>query len=129
MPTINVIPFQIQQLFVNLISNSIKYSKSEVTPVIDVTTKIVTGKDIPVSLMDNDKSYYEISFTDNGIGFEHQHATNIFTLFYRLHSNKEYSGTGIGLTICKIIVENHKGYIIAQGIPDVGSTFTLFLPV
>ena len=129
LPTINAIPFQIQQLFINLISNSIKYSKTEVAPVIEINTNIVLGKDIPFSKTDKDKRFYKISFTDNGIGFEQQYAENIFTLFYRLHGTKDYSGTGIGLAICKIIAENHKGYILAEGIPNVGSTFSVFLPV
>jgi hypothetical protein len=112
-----------------LISNSIKYSKTEVTPVIDIKSNIVLGKDLPFSQTDKDQRFYKISFTDNGIGFEQQYAENIFTLFYRLHGTKDYSGTGIGLAICKIIAENHKGYILAEGIPNVGSTFSVFLPV
>ena len=129
LPALNVIPFQIQQLFINIISNSIKYSKSEIDPVINVNTKIVEGKDIPGYPKKTDNRFYMISFSDNGIGFDQQYAENIFTLFYRLHSNKEYSGTGIGLAICKVIVENHRGFISAEGIPNVGSTFSIFLPV
>lgn len=129
LPNLNVVPFQIHQLFINIISNSIKYSKSGIDPVINVNTIIVQGRDIPESPKNTDHNFYKISFSDNGIGFDQQYAENIFTLFYRLHSNKEYSGTGIGLAICKIIVENHRGFISAEGIPNVGSTFSIFLPV
>jgi light-regulated signal transduction histidine kinase (bacteriophytochrome) len=75
-----------------------------------------------------EKMFYKIAISDNGLGFEQQYADNIFVLFHRLHHSTQYSGTGIGLAICKKIVENHSGYIFAEGKPDVGSTFTLFLP-
>ena len=74
------------------------------------------------------KKFYKISIADNGIGFEQEYAEKIFTLFLRLHQDKEYSGTGIGLTICKKIVENHKGFITAQGIQNAGAAFNIFLP-
>jgi signal transduction histidine kinase len=128
LPVTNVIPFQIQQLFSNLISNSIKYSKPGIKPIIDITRELATGKDIPNYNDDPDSWFHVIVFSDNGIGFDQQYAEKIFTLFYRLHSNKEYTGTGIGLAICKIIAENHKGYITARGIPGSGSTFRVYLP-
>jgi light-regulated signal transduction histidine kinase (bacteriophytochrome) len=127
LPIMNVIPFQIQQLFSNLISNSIKYSKPDIKPIIDITSETVQSKDVPQVTGDTDR-FYKISFSDNGIGFDQQYAEKIFTLFYRLHNNKEYTGTGIGLAICRIIVENHKGYIYAKGIPGKGSTFSIYLP-
>lgn len=128
LPVLHVIPFQIQQLFSNLISNSIKYSKPERKPIIDITSEIVQGKDVPEFNGDIDSRFYKITFADNGIGFDQQYAEKIFTLFYRLHSNKDYTGTGIGLAICRIIAENHKGYIFARGVPDVGSIFDIYLP-
>ncbi len=128
LPKLFVIPFQIHQLFINIISNSIKYSKPGIDPVINIKTKVVKGKDIPGYTEDSDRRFYKIAFSDNGIGFDQQYADHIFTLFYRLHSNKEYTGTGIGLAICKIIVENHKGFITAEGLPNVGSTFFVYLP-
>ena len=128
LPTINVIPFQIQQLFSNLISNSIKYNKPDHDPIIDITSEIVQGKDLPNCIADPEIKFHKITFSDNGIGFAPQYSEKIFTLFYRLHSNKEYTGTGIGLAICKIIVENHNGYIYASGEPDVGAIFTMYLP-
>lgn len=127
LPTLKVIPFQIQQLFSNLISNSIKYSKEDINPIIDISTAVVTGKEIPGYSGPDDSTYHKIIFADNGIGFDQQYAEKIFTLFYRLHSNKDYSGTGIGLAICRIIVENHRGFIFAQGKPGAGSVFTIYL--
>ena len=128
LPTLNVIPFQIQQLFNNLLSNSIKYSKLDVAPVISISTRMISSKALPV-LMGNQKSrYYKISISDNGIGFENEHAEDIFKLFYRLHNKAEYSGTGVGLAICKVIVENHKGFIKAESTPNVGTIISIYLP-
>ncbi|MGK4568679.1 sensor histidine kinase [Flavobacterium sp. 3HN19-14] len=129
LPTLNVIPFQIQQLFINLIGNSLKYCQNDVPPVITISSKIVSGKEMPKSWkVIPDKKFYKITLEDNGIGFEQQYAKTIFTLFQRLHDNNEYSGTGIGLAICKKIVENHKGFIVADGKPNQGCIFTIFLP-
>ena len=72
--------------------------------------------------------YWKIIFSDNGIGFEQQYADRIFELFQRLHSRFEYEGTGIGLAICKKIVQNHKGFIYADGKPGQGATFAIYLP-
>ena len=73
--------------------------------------------------------YHKITFTDNGIGFEQKYADQIFQLFSRLHNKKDYSGTGVGLSICKKIVDNHQGFIFAKGEINVGATFTIYLPV
>ena len=73
--------------------------------------------------------YYKITFKDNGIGFDNEYAEKIFVLFNRLHNRDEFSGTGIGLSICKKIVENHKGYIFADGKLNEGATFTIFIPL
>ena len=129
LPTLNVIPFQIQQLFNNVIGNALKYSKTGVAPVIKITTEIVLGKNMPPALMVGDKEYHKISIADNGIGFEQQYAESIFKFFHRLLDDKEILGTGIGLTICKKIAENHKGFIVAEGTPNVGAVFSVFLPV
>lgn len=128
LPKINAIHFQIQQLFNNLIGNSLKYSKANTPPEIKIMAKIVEAKEIPGNNNNPNKKFHKIIFSDNGIGFEQQYAHNIFNLFERLHDNKEYTGTGIGLTICKKIIENHKGYISAEGLPDLGSIFTIYLP-
>ncbi|HEX8575618.1 MAG TPA: ATP-binding protein [Flavobacterium sp.] len=129
LPTLEAIPFQIQQLFNNIIGNSLKYAKSDENLKITISTKIVSGQDVPYHIIENTNKYYKISISDNGIGFDQQYANSIFTIFHRLHDNKQYSGTGIGLAICKKIVENHKGCITAEGAIGKGATFNIFLPV
>lgn len=127
LPSLNVIPFQIQQLFINLISNSLKYSKENSSPIIEINCEMIDANEVEI-LPDNNIKYYKITFKDNGIGFEQEYAAKIFILFNRLHNKNEYQGTGIGLAICQKIVENHKGFIVAKGELNVGSTFTVYLP-
>lgn len=129
MPVINGIFFQMQQLFSNLLSNSLKYSKSDTAPIITINCSEVAAKSEPDLNEKGSKKYYKINFTDNGIGFEQEHSEQIFLLFKRLHGKTEYHGTGVGLAICKKIVENHKGSIFAYSEPDKGTTFTIYLPV
>lgn len=127
LPMLDIIPFQIQQLFVNLIGNSLKYSKENVTPLIKIKSSLIVAKDEELLPKTKDK-FYKISVEDNGIGFEQEYANKIFILFNRLHNKNQFDGTGIGLAICKKIVENHKGYIFAEGHPNEGSVFTIYLP-
>lgn len=127
LPTLNVIPFQIQQLFINLISNSLKYSKENSSPIIEINCEMIDANEVEILPVNNIK-YHKITFKDNGIGFEQEYAAKIFILFNRLHNKNEYQGTGIGLAICQKIVENHKGFIVAKGELNVGSTFTVYLP-
>jgi len=128
LPTMEVISFQIQQLFINIISNSLKYSKEDVPPVIEITHEEVLSRDVKQIKNSLYKYHHKITFKDNGIGFEQPYAEKIFLLFNRLHGKSEYSGTGIGLAICKKIVENHKGVIVAEGEPNKGATFNIYLP-
>ena len=86
------------------------------------------GADIDNINCDPGKRYYHLTISDNGIGFETKYNEKVFDLFKRLHSLNEYSGTGIGLSICKKIVENHKGFITAHGVPGTGTTFNVYLP-
>ena len=123
-----VIPFQMQQLFLNLMGNSLKYSRAGIAPTINITCQKIVAQDYPILKTDGKKSFYKIAIADNGLGFDQQYAENIFVLFNRLHNATQYSGTGIGLSICKKIAENHAGFIYAEGTLGVGSTFTLFLP-
>jgi signal transduction histidine kinase len=125
LPALPVIPFQIRQLFVNLLGNALKYSKADVPPVITVTCKKVKGRQAG----DSHKTYYEITVTDNGIGFPREYAEKIFVLFHRLHNKSRYSGTGIGLAICKKIMENHHGSISAESTPGEGAAFICCFPV
>jgi light-regulated signal transduction histidine kinase (bacteriophytochrome) len=128
LPTLAVIPFQIHQLFLNLLSNSLKYSKKLEVPKIHLAySKVAATTDANLAKA-TQKWYHKITFTDNGIGFDPQYASLIFELFSRLHNKQEYSGTGVGLSICKKITDNHQGFIVAQGKPKVGSVFTVYLP-
>jgi PAS domain S-box-containing protein len=122
LPTLSVIPVQFRQLLQNLISNGIKYSKPDCPPVINVNAQI---KQEPPG----GEKFWVISVQDNGIGFEAKYAGRIFDLFQRLHGKSEYEGTGIGLAICKKIVQNHHGFITAEGVPGAGSTFNVYLPI
>lgn len=128
LPKLDVIPYQIEQLFINLIGNSLKYSQPNINPEITIETEKVLSGDYPDLLEQNVKKFYKITFSDNGMGFDPQFKETIFVLFQRLHSKTDYPGTGIGLAICKKIVENHKGHITADSILEKGSVFTVFLP-
>lgn len=121
---------QIQQIFHNLINNAIKYRKQNETPIITITAKETTGiaSGLPVSAADAETNFYLIEVQDNGIGFEQEYADKIFNVFTRLHGNSEYAGTGVGLAIVRKVVENHRGYISAEGYPDQGATFKILLP-
>ena len=128
LPTINGIAFQFLQLFTNLVSNSLKYSRDGVTPVIKITAEMVAPDNYSHSIVETPKRFHKITVTDNGIGFEQQYAERIFTIFHRLHNKNEYEGVGVGLAICKKIVTNHNGFIIAEGRPGEGATFSIYLP-
>lgn len=127
LPVLSVIPFQIQQLFINLISNAIKYSRPQVAPVIYIDCKKVFANDWPV-LKTVNKNFYKVSVADNGTGFHEQFADQVFMPFKRLQNVAGNPGTGVGLAICKKIVEGHGGIIYAESTPGNGATFTFFLP-
>ncbi|MFT3908407.1 MAG: PAS domain-containing protein [Ferruginibacter sp.] len=129
LPKLKIIPIQFQQLFINLISNAIKYSRTGVPPRINITAITIAGKDITDVDANGSINYWKISVEDNGIGFEQRYATKIFELFQRLHGASDYLGTGIGLAICNKIMRNHDGFISAVGNPGVGSVFNIYLPV
>jgi signal transduction histidine kinase/CHASE3 domain sensor protein len=128
LPNIDIIEFQIHQLFVNLISNSLKYSKDDVAPIIKIATEKITVEEKHKDLVITDKKYHKIIVSDNGIGFKQEFSEKIFQLFKRLETERGYSGTGLGLAICKKIVENHNGFIKADGILGTGAVFTIYLP-
>ena len=128
LPELHVNPERIKSLFQNLISNALKYAKKDVAPQITITSKL----DEPLSKTENGinaKKFWRIIVKDNGIGFEQQYADQVFTMFKRLHAGPEYKGTGIGLAICKKIVEEHDGHISARSNVNEGTAFTISLPV
>jgi signal transduction histidine kinase len=128
LPALNIIPFQIRQLFTNLLSNSLKFTRPGVQPHIVIKYEIVDGAAIETIKVNTAKKYFSFAIIDNGIGFEKKYNEKVFGLFQRLNSRNTYSGTGIGLSICKKIVDNHGGIITAHGEPDKGATFTIYLP-
>lgn len=125
--TVKIIPFQIRQLFLNVIGNSFKFSKEDIAPEISISGELVSGSKLNFEKLQADKKYLHIVISDNGIGFDPQYKDRIFEVFQRLHSFEEYHGTGIGLAICKRIVENHHGFITASGHIDMGATIDIYL--
>jgi PAS domain S-box-containing protein len=125
---INIIPFQFRQLFNNLISNSIKFTKKGQPPVIEIFSEVALGKEFNFESLDPNVEYCCIRISDQGIGFDPQYNTRIFEVFQRLHTRTNYKGTGIGLAIVKKIIENHNGFIFAEGKENEGTTFTMFVP-
>ena len=128
LPTLKVIPFQIQQMFINLLGNSVKYSKANIPPEIQIDYRKISLQQIGQLVLPAKKDFHKFTFSDNGIGFSEEYSQRIFELFSRLHNKDEIAGTGIGLAICKKIVENHKGYILAKGKPGEGAVFEIYLP-
>jgi PAS domain S-box-containing protein len=128
LPVMDVIPVQFQQLLSNLLTNALKYSKMDVAPVVKISYGLKEGRMIPGNSKLDLNKYHHISVSDNGIGFDQQYAEKIFELFQRLHGKSEYEGTGIGLAICKKIIENHNGFINATGQPGLGSEFNIYIP-
>jgi len=116
LPTVEADPIQMRQLFQNLISNALKFSKKEESPKVELIAK-------PVQ-----KNLWDIFIKDNGIGFDSKHSSSIFQPFFRLNGRNQYEGSGIGLAICKKIVDRHHGKIKATSSIDIGSTFQVTLP-
>jgi hypothetical protein len=122
MPMVYVIPSLMRQLFYNLLNNAIKFRKQTEEPVININADVInTGTT-------NNKMFYKVTVTDNGIGFDPKYAEDIFVVFKRLHSYHEFEGSGVGLSICKKIIEKHHGIISAESIPGTGSSFVIGLP-
>lgn len=128
LPTLCVNPSLIKPLFHNLIGNALKYSKKDASPYVKISSEIssqINGK----STNGASPKYCRIYIQDNGIGFDQKYAEEIFGMFKRLHHNSEFQGTGIGLALCKKIVEQHSGYISARSKVNEGSTFIISLPL
>ena len=123
------VPGQMRQLFQNLISNAIKFTKPDVAPVVKIKSEILKGEDIEQEGLERHKEYCKISISDNGIGFDQQYSDKIFELFQRLHTRNEYQGTGIGLAVCKKIVDKHNGKINVSSKINEGTLFTIILPI
>lgn len=131
---VNIIRFQFRQLIDNLISNSLKFSVPATAPRITFKSETLQGRTLSIEkpslagklLLAND--YCHITYTDNGIGFDPKYNERVFEVFQRLHTQQEYKGTGMGLAICKRIMENHNGIITASGKLNKGAQFDLYIP-
>jgi signal transduction histidine kinase len=133
LPSAPIIPGQVEQMLQSLVSNALKYccSPHNDKPIIDVEAIIELKENIDkdlLNVMKYSNEYLQIKVRDNGIGFEQTHSSKIFDLFTRLHGNDEYEGTGIGLSICKRVAENHGGSIIAISERNKGTLFIVTLP-
>jgi signal transduction histidine kinase len=129
LPVIRAVPSLMRQLFYNLIRNAIKFRKKTTDPVVCIEAEKMNNADnsMPVKMI-NGNNYYKISISDNGIGFDPKYKDEIFMVFKRLHSYHEFEGSGVGLSICKKIIEKHNGFITAESKPDEGSVFIIGLP-
>jgi len=129
LPVVSAVPGLMQQLFYNLFSNAIKFRKPSEELVIDVRAEKMNPNDLSNFIKyRGNKNFYKITVQDNGIGFDDKYAEDIFRVFKRLHSYHEFEGTGVGLSICKKIIEKHNGFIKAESEIDKGSTFIIGLP-
>lgn len=129
LPSIEANKLQMNQLFYNLLNNSLKFSKDGNTPEIRLSCKALAEDEaVHFKNVDNNLPYYRITIEDNGIGFKTEYAQQIFDMFKRLHNKHEYQGSGIGLAICKKIVFNHHGEIYAEPNRQDGSQFHILLP-
>ncbi len=124
LPVMSVSHVQMRQLFSNLLINAIKYKRENEKPRIYIFNEISDQIDVS----NKNKKYYKISISDNGIGMDENHLSKIFTIFQRLHKRDEYAGNGIGLAICKKIMENHGGKIEVKSTLNEGSVFSLYFP-
>jgi signal transduction histidine kinase len=139
LPTVAGDPAQLHQLFLNLISNALKFRRADeagafVKPVVTVNSLPVNVIDLPADVFipgladaSADRWFHQISVTDNGIGFDEKYLDRVFQVFQRLHGKQQYAGSGVGLAICKRVVENHGGAITATSQPNQGSTFVVYL--
>jgi light-regulated signal transduction histidine kinase (bacteriophytochrome) len=129
LPTIQAEPLQIRMLLQNLIANALKFHRPDEPPLVKVDARYVLPRDQRQSRKSLAEEKCRITVEDNGIGFDQQYAERIFGIFQRLHPRDVYEGTGIGLAICRRIVEYHGGQISAQGTPGKGAIFEVLLPV
>ena len=128
LPTIEADPLQMRMLFQNLISNALKFQRAGVAPQVSIQGELLPARETALLSADEEGGVCRIIIEDNGIGFEEKYTERIFTVFQRLHSREEYEGTGIGLAICRKIIERHGGQITAQSVPGQGTKFIMMLP-
>lgn len=129
LPVVEAVPELMLQVFYNLFSNAIKFKQKNQSPVIHVTcSQMKAAESRFCDKYVKGSKYYGIRVSDNGIGFDEQYAEDIFMVFKRLHSFHEFDGTGVGLSICKKIIDKHNGFITASPKANEGATFLIELP-
>lgn len=129
LPTLRAIPLQMHQLFYNLINNALKFTSPHRRPVVRVQGTPLSPQTVHAWSLPPELNYYHFTVEDNGIGFEPEFNDRIFVLFKRLHNQQTFRGTGVGLALCKKVVENHQGRIWAESQPGQGATFHVVLPM
>ena len=135
LPEVQGDPSQLHQLFLNLLSNALKFRRADTAPHICLSARQLVASAIPASALATriknrrNQPFYEISVVDNGIGFDDQYVDRIFQVFQRLHGKSSYPGSGVGLAICRKVAFNHHGGLTAQSKPGEGATFKVYLPV
>ena len=130
LPIIDAIPLQINQLFYNLLNNALKFSVNGNRPHISILCRIITEDELePYEIHDQHSAYCELIFTDNGMGFKQEYAEQIFGLFKRLNNKLDFPGSGIGLSLCRKVVANHGGKILAKSAENQGASFYIILPL
>ena len=129
LPKIKAVSALMYQLFYNLINNALKFSKADVPLVIKIKSAILSPSELSTYKdLNTNITYHHFIFSDNGIGFNQEYAVKMFNVFTRLNARDKYEGTGLGLALCKKIVERHHGIIYAEGEEEVGATFHIILP-
>jgi signal transduction histidine kinase len=138
LPTIDGDPTQLRQLIQNLVSNALKFHAPGASPVVRIQAKAISSGDARghttfitknASELAGAGEACEITVEDNGIGFDEKYLEKMFAVFQRLHGRQEYEGTGIGLAVCRRIVDRHGGMITARGKPSEGACFIIRLPI
>lgn len=125
-PSLKIIPRLVRQIFINLVSNSLKYSREDEIPVIKISSSTTA---LSLNNEDFTNKFLQISLEDNGIGFAQEDASRLFEPFFRLHSKEAYEGSGVGLAICKKVMDLHSGHIDCVAEIGKGSTFNLYFPI
>ena len=129
LPVIDAVPGQMRQIFQNILTNALKFSKEGVAPHVQIRCVTIDSAKLEGAKETKDGNYCRISIKDNGIGFDPQYAAKVFTIFQRLHPREKFEGTGIGLAIAKKIIEKHNGIIGAYSKEGEGAEFVMVLPI
>ena len=128
LPVIEAIPLQMTQLFYNLLNNSLKFVNDKDSPIISIKCRVLNLDEKKELMLIENNTYYEIVIKDNGIGFDPEYVDQIFGLFKRLNDKQSYPGSGIGLALCKKVMDNHHGLIYAKSTENEGASFYVVLP-